>query len=540
MKELLLTAVGVCALAGEATIPVFEVPREETFDPAKAGWTCVFEDDFEGSQLDLSKWFFPDFNTVRPEIAPDGKGHLVFHVKKGPDGKIPNGYVHTVQEYAYGYFEARVRFTDRLGWWAAFWLNGGAGNGNSFMDGFEVDIFEDFYTRLKPTHWLLNRPAHSFHSRIGDFTSSFAQHSDPPEPLDGFHVIACKWDPLSLSFYLDGRLVGGLNAFNYAACIHPLHAILSAERMNPDGSGLGGHARPGCEEGTYEIDWVRIWQEPADKDVPKVEWIMTDTDRVFVEPGTKEKFFVRATPVAPSDPVVQAYLFDNGHMVAHDIEQPFDFQVTMSAEHYANTHYGRFANDTDRARPKFGTYPHVFVVFVRTASGKVVRTTPVYRIVAPQPVPRAYGGMPAQIPGTVRATRFDEGGNGVAYHKDWTKAPFADGERKGEFVKCHDGEVGPTYAGEWLNYAVDVAESGIYVARLHYGSPLRSVASVPLLVDGRRVGTFEVSAEPMKGWAPCRESSAEVRLEKGRHVLTVLTTARVLYKDMVFECKKAK
>ena len=46
-------------LTKNSDIP-FKIERSPTFDPVKSGWKLLFNDEFEGSDVDWDKWF--DFN----------------------------------------------------------------------------------------------------------------------------------------------------------------------------------------------------------------------------------------------------------------------------------------------------------------------------------------------------------------------------------------------------------------------------------------------------------------------------------------------
>lgn len=517
---------------------LFEAEYEKTFDPAKSGWTCVFADDFDGAVVDTNKWYRPHFAPKDQHVEPDGDGHLVFYVEKDANGVLPNGYLFSVPEYECGYYEARVRFTKGLGWWAASWIYGGS-NQNPFLDGFEIDTFEDFYTRLKDGHYLKDRIAHSMHSKIGDFTTSFQLHTAVQEPIDGWHTIACKWDPLSVAFYLDGRLTGSYSAFNTAACIRPLHAILSAERRRDD-VWMGGHAKSGEEEGRYEVDWVRIWRdESAEREAPLVEWSSkTDRNRVFVSPGSVEFLGVETTS-RDDDPVDQIYLFDNGYMIDYSIQLPCAFKVPMTAEHFASTSYGRFRGTRGIRSPEFDGYPHVFVAFARTKSGRVGHSAPIYRIpVGQKPASAPYEGVPAAIPGDIAGWRFDGGGQNRGYYRLLKKVYMQKKNcpRPEEQVDCSKSQVGVTYAGEWVNYTVDIAKSGMYVATFRYGTPIRSANEAILLVDGVCAGAFQLSTEAA-GWSPTLVSKIEVKLPAGRHVITLLLRSSLMYGGIAFEAK---
>ncbi|WP_242156319.1 carbohydrate-binding protein [Aestuariivivens sediminis] len=88
----------------------------------------------------------------------------------------------------------------------------------------------------------------------------------------------------------------------------------------------------------------------------------------------------------------------------------------------------------------------------------------------PDPIP--FGGSAVAIPGTIEAENYDEGGQGVAYNdaEEENKAETANGrtyrEDDGVDVEVNaDGtliNIGYTNADEWVNYTVDVADSGTY------------------------------------------------------------------------------
>jgi hypothetical protein len=76
-------------------------------------------------------------------------------------------------------------------------------------------------------------------------------------------------------------------------------------------------------------------------------------------------------------------------------------------------------------------------------------------------VSRPFEGTPAALPGVVTATRFDTGGQGVAYNE-----VVVSGQprvRTGELVSGDSVAVGYLATGEWLRYSVQVAAAGNYL-----------------------------------------------------------------------------
>src|SRR6476620_8720217 len=76
-----------------------------------------------------------------------------------------------------------------------------------------------------------------------------------------------------------------------------------------------------------------------------------------------------------------------------------------------------------------------------------------------------FTGTPVPIPGTVQASDFDNGGEGVAYH-DATSGNKGGVYRQTDVdLEASTGggyDLGWTRVGEWVNYTVSVARTGTY------------------------------------------------------------------------------
>jgi M6 family metalloprotease-like protein len=90
------------------------------------------------------------------------------------------------------------------------------------------------------------------------------------------------------------------------------------------------------------------------------------------------------------------------------------------------------------------------------------------------------------IPGIVEFENFDDGGEGIAYH-DTNPENSGNNYRRDEGVDIYyitggGYGVGWTQAGEWLQYSVDVKETGIYSVQVYHTGPYSDVR-VDLLID---------------------------------------------------------
>jgi probable HAF family extracellular repeat protein len=123
-----------------------------------------------------------------------------------------------------------------------------------------------------------------------------------------------------------------------------------------------------------------------------------------------------------------------------------------------------------------GTYREFYVstkpvsapvtVQISATYGLVTKTVPL--TITPGSSSTPFGGSARTIPGTIQAEDFDEGGEGVAYHDN--SAGNSGGAYRSTDVDIETtGDVGGGYdvgwmtAGEWMNYSVNVSQTGTYL-----------------------------------------------------------------------------
>ena len=213
----MVAAAALAAMAGGAAELPFAIDSPAEFDPAKAGWRKVFEDDFDGKEVDWrDKWTQPYYDVRPRELAEtDGNGHLRVRIdfEPGSTNRLRSTTLQTRQAFGYGYYEARVKFTSHNGFWCAFQIGGDA-NANPFLDGFALDVFEDFCLRVSnPSNALHGCLDHSLHVNGGlGRRKSWDYKSVLPDPVDGWHTIGVRWTPLEMTYYLDGKAIRATSA----------------------------------------------------------------------------------------------------------------------------------------------------------------------------------------------------------------------------------------------------------------------------------------------------------------------------------------
>ena len=161
---------------------------------------------------------------------------------------------------AFGYFEVRAKLPDADGMWSAFWLQSSnmrkpAAAG---VDGTEIDVFESALRRSKTSkmgHALL-------WNGYGDFADSEAYITDLEQDLyDGWHTYALKWTPEYYVFYIDGNPTWATTAGGVSHVKEFLRLtceIDAGDEWGPHGQKIGAFDTENKSE--FLVDYVKVWQ----------------------------------------------------------------------------------------------------------------------------------------------------------------------------------------------------------------------------------------------------------------------------------------
>ena len=255
-----------------------------------SGWDLVFEDNFDGTSLDKSKWN-PTYNwgpthnhraycTEENVIVSDGTLKLKGEKKVHPDAngkkakfngnEIPvdytSGAIDTKGhfEVKYGYIEGRFKAPSQKGTWPAFW---------TLQDGWppEIDILEIPASR-KQHHYYLHYTDPSWYNSHGsawDHEASFGGHKDDDvDRSAGFHNYGVEWDESTLSFYFDDKRFASYNRPTEIKQLSAQYIIVNLAIGGWAGDDIDITAdRPAY----FESDWVRVWQaKPATPDTVRI------------------------------------------------------------------------------------------------------------------------------------------------------------------------------------------------------------------------------------------------------------------------------
>lgn len=258
--------------------PEPEVPVEQITQPG-SNWNLVFNDEFDGTSLDSSKWSgqrddwttsrindagqswskggFP-YNFLegawyRPENNTVGGGVLTQSIKKlatpmtahadWGEYKYTTGMVNSNHRFGftYGYVEARMRVASCSGCWPAFWMlpvNSGWPP--------EIDIFEFFDSASVKfpyfsSHWNDN---------AGQLQSLTNPTIDGTDLTEQWHTYGLLWTEDGVQAFIDGKPG---KKYTGAAVPHEdmyliMQAAIGRNYATPEGAGL-------------QTDYVRVYQQ---------------------------------------------------------------------------------------------------------------------------------------------------------------------------------------------------------------------------------------------------------------------------------------
>jgi len=186
---------------------LFKPLSDTPFNPEKEDYYLFWEDEFNGTQLDSTKW------AVRG-IGPRGVGYITPDAIEIKNGRLNiNAFMENdslkisavgtqgLFNTTYGYFECRAQLPRTTGNWAAFWIQSpGISSGEDpGKYGVEIDIFE--YFKSQGGDFV----SHNLHWAYGPNQKSTGAFLSKVEGIaEGFHTFAVEWTPEKYAFFVDG------------------------------------------------------------------------------------------------------------------------------------------------------------------------------------------------------------------------------------------------------------------------------------------------------------------------------------------------
>ncbi|MBQ6931970.1 MAG: glycoside hydrolase family 16 protein [Clostridia bacterium] len=152
-KAVIACVVAIAECIGLAILDLPTTPRGDELD--LTGYTLVFEDEFDGNELDTSVWRYRGSGKWRGGYSAESQvtvkdGNLIIKAEYLDNGQFGEGWysgrVSLKEYYCKGYFEIRCKVNAGSGFWSAFWIQADhpyeAAYSKGGVGGCEIDIFE--------------------------------------------------------------------------------------------------------------------------------------------------------------------------------------------------------------------------------------------------------------------------------------------------------------------------------------------------------------------------------------------------------------
>ncbi len=243
--------------------------------PPAYGWTLLWNDEFDGTTLDTSKWVYwltgARRDAVNTPTAVSVGGGVATISTYTSGGTHYTGMISTDTKLttAYGYIEARIKYNDSPGMWSAFWMQSPTmGNpiGDPQTAGTEIDICEHRFVDGSGTN-IDGKIVGNIHWDGYGASHKSVGYTSPGLGLGGaYHVYGLEWTPTQQKFYIDGVLRWTVNdASNSPVSQRSEFLILSSEVDDTSTTWAGtipaaGYGSLLTTTTKMQIDYVRFYK----------------------------------------------------------------------------------------------------------------------------------------------------------------------------------------------------------------------------------------------------------------------------------------
>ena len=270
LKGFFASILAIIELCGLSILDLPVTPRGEEVN--LEGYTLVFEDNFDGTELDTDIWEYRASGARRGGFNAPGQvevkdGNLVITAEYLEDGEYGAGWyagmIRLKEMYTKGYFEIRCIANKGKGFWSAYWLQAGgsytASVSRGGIGGAEIDIFE---SANNESPLVNDAVTHAIHCAGVDgveegFQSMSLGGFYGKNVYEEYNTYALEWNDDEYIFYING-VETRRSSFGNGVSEVPEEVIVSleiptAEELNE------------LDKSTYVsefiVDYVRIYQK---------------------------------------------------------------------------------------------------------------------------------------------------------------------------------------------------------------------------------------------------------------------------------------
>lgn len=251
-------------------------------------WELVFSDDFNGTELDTTKWNRIDYvswnvsdwrkyqSTDKELVTVNGDGTVSLWGKygdytsqadqAGTNDTYACGGIFTDKTFTfqYGYVEVKAKFNCKQGAWPAIWMM--PTDGSNWPKMGEIDIMEHLnYQGIvhQTIHYNDANGTKTSQSTTNDAGKSTAYFENEEDKL-AFHTYGVEWTEDGVKFYMDGECTATFNTetlnpnWPFSKDDNPYYLLLD---MQLGGSWVGEIGDLG-DGAVMTIDYVRVYSTP--------------------------------------------------------------------------------------------------------------------------------------------------------------------------------------------------------------------------------------------------------------------------------------
>ena len=280
----------------------------ESLLPEGMDFTLVWHDEFNGTQLDASKWSYRTnfwgnrahwFATPEDKAVEVKGGQVYLKLVKRADGQFVTPQLQTGEivwdvpydekrtgfwplakreqpkfEHRYGYYECRCRLQQLPGWWSAFWMQAPMQGCclNPEYAGIEHDIMESFEPgEVIPSYFHANGYGADylgFNTAHLDGNATLPEYRHLSQKFDKtqYHVFGLLWEKDGYTLYRDGQRVGDKLGRGKGEAVSqvPEFILLTTEAKYFRDNRATGKGHPDLEKTAaagddFAVDYVRVY-----------------------------------------------------------------------------------------------------------------------------------------------------------------------------------------------------------------------------------------------------------------------------------------
>ena len=246
-------------------------------DPVSSNYVLTWSDEFDGTTLNTNNWTAEtggggwgnaeqQHYTSRTNNLRVSNGSLIIEAKKenysGNTWTSARIKTQEKRSFKYGKIEFRAKLPTGRGPWPAAWLLGNNISSVSWPDCGEIDVME-WRAGTNGSTSDMNTVGHALHSKNrngGNSLEPTPARTPVSNPSTQFHTYAVLWESNKITFSVDGTNGIPLTPVDQPAFQKEFFLILN---LAIGGNYLGGNIDSSLTQATYEVDYVRVYQDPA-------------------------------------------------------------------------------------------------------------------------------------------------------------------------------------------------------------------------------------------------------------------------------------